>query len=344
MNAVPDTMRAAVLVQPHRIEVEERPVPRPGRREVLVEVAAVGLCGSDVHYYEHGRIGSHVVDAPLVLGHEPSGRVAALGPDVASRHVGERVSLEPGVPCFTCQQCLRGRYNLCPGMRFFATPPVDGAFCEYVVLHEDFAHPVPDSLTDEAAALLEPLSVGVWAGRKARVDAGARVLVTGAGPVGLVALQVARAHGAAEVVVSDVNVHRLALAAELGATAVVDAGAGGLDDLDLEVDVLLECSGVAAVATQAVGLVGRAGRVVLVGMGADQVALPLAQVQGYEVEVTGTFRYANTWPEAIRLAASGAVLLDALVSGRFGLDDVEAALTAPARDETCVKPVVTPGA
>ncbi len=340
---LPDSMRAAVLVEPRRIAIEDRPVPRPGPREVLVEVAAVGLCGSDVHYFEHGRIGDHVVRSPLVLGHEASGRVAAVGGQASCRTVGQRVSLEPGVPCFTCTQCLGGRYNLCPGMRFLATPPVDGAFCEYVALHEQFAHPVPDMLTDEAAALLEPLSVGVWAARKARVTTGSRVLVTGAGPVGLVALQVARACGAAEVVVTDVNAHRLTLAAGLGATQVVDVGGTALADLDLEVDVLLECSGVAAVATEAIGCVGRSGRVVLVGMGGDQVAVPLSHVQQREIEVTGTFRYANTWPAAVRLVTSGAVRLDALVSGRFALDDVESALTAPARDGTCVKPVVYPG-
>jgi len=333
-------MRAAVLVEPGRIVVEERPVPEPGPRQVLVEVAAVGLCGSDVHYYEHGRIGDHVVRAPLVLGHEASGLVVALGSDVRSRTMAERVSLEPGVPCLSCALCLGGRYNLCPRMRFFATPPVDGAFSQYVVLHEDFAHPVPDGLSDEAAALLEPLSVGVWACRKARVRGGSRVLVTGAGPVGLVATQVARAYGATQVVVTDVNPRRLSLAAELGATQVVDVGDAVLGDLD--VDVVIECSGVPAVATESAARLGRAGRMVLVGMGGDAVTLPLSHLQQHEIEVSGTFRYANTWPEAIRLAASGTVRLDALVTGRYGLDEVEAALTAPARDPDCVKPVVVP--
>jgi L-iditol 2-dehydrogenase len=337
----PDTMRAAVLHAPHRVALEQRPVPVPAPEQVLVRVRSVGLCGSDVHYYEHGRIGDHVVSSPLVLGHEPSGEIVACG-DRATRHrPGQRVSLEPGVPCLTCTQCLAGRYNLCPRMTFFATPPVDGAFCEYVVLHEAFAHPVPDSMSDDSAALLEPLSVAVWACTKADVSTGSRVLVTGAGPVGLLALQTANALGAAEVLVCDLSPERLALARDLGATAVVDVGEQGLDNTGFEADVLLECSGSARATADGVQRVGRAGRVVLVGMGGDEVTLPLAHVQQHELVVTGTFRYANTWPTATALAG-GDVELDRLVTHRFGLGEVDDALTVTGRDPTAVKPVVRP--
>ena len=337
----PGSMRAAVLHAPHRIALEERPVPVPAPEEVLVRVRSVGLCGSDVHYYEHGRIGDYVVRSPLVLGHEPSGEVVACG-DRASRHrPGQRVSLEPGVPCLSCTQCLAGRYNLCPRMTFFATPPVDGAFCEYVVLHEAFAHPVPDTMSDDAAALLEPLSVAVWACTKAEVSTGSRVLVTGAGPVGLLALQTARALGAAEVVVCDLNPQRLALARDLGATAVVNVGERSVGDTGFEADVLLECSGSARATADGVRLVGRAGHVVLVGMGGDEVTLPLAHVQQHELVVTGTFRYANTWPTATSLAVAD-VELDRLVTHRFGLGEVDDALTVTGRDPTAVKPVVRP--
>ncbi|WP_188985320.1 NAD(P)-dependent alcohol dehydrogenase [Saccharopolyspora thermophila] len=335
-------MRASVLRGVRDIALEERPVPKPGPREVLVQVTSVGTCGSDTHYYEHGRIGSFVVDGPLVLGHEAGGVVVARG-SAATRHaLGQRVAVEPGVPCFTCPQCRGGRYNLCPDMRFFATPPIDGAFCEYVAVHEDFAYAVPDSISDDAAGLLEPLSVGVWACRRGRVGPGARVLITGAGPIGLVAAQTARAFGATEVVVTDVNPRRLALAAEVGATGTIDVRQTALASSGYVPDVLLECSGVPSAAAEAIRTVGRAGRVVLVGMGGDELALPLSHVQNFEIELTGTFRYANTWPTAIDLAASGAVDLDRLVTHRFGLADVEQALTASARDEAAVKAVVRP--
>ena len=215
-------MRAAVLNRPGEVEVVERPTPTPGPHEVLVRVRAVGVCGSDTHYYDHGRIGRFVVEQPMVLGHESAGVIEGVGSAVDPARVGQRVSIEPGVPCFTCHECLAGRYNLCPDMVFYATPPVDGSLAELAVIHEAFAHPVPDSVSDEAAALLEPLSVGVWSCRKGGVGLGTSVLVTGAGPIGLVAVQVARAAGAAQVVVADVNPHRLAVAATLGATRTVD--------------------------------------------------------------------------------------------------------------------------
>ncbi|GAB3580802.1 NAD(P)-dependent alcohol dehydrogenase [Amycolatopsis endophytica] len=333
-----DSMKVAVLYGIHDIRIEERPVPRPAPDEVLIRVSSVGTCGSDVHYYEHGRIGDFVVEQPLVLGHEPSGVVVDRGKDAHRHEIGARVALEPGVACSVCAECKAGRYNLCPRMRFFGTPPVDGAFCEYVVLREDFAHPIPDALSDDAGGLLEPLSVGVWASRKSRIAPGSRVLITGAGPIGLVATQTARAFGASEVVVTDVNPRRLRVAGELGATGTIDVSREGLDGFTP--DVLLECSGVPGAAAQAIRSVGRAGRVVLIGMGGDEIPLPLAHVQNFEIEVTGTFRYANTWPTAIALAASGEVDLDRLVTHRFGLDEVERALTVASKDDSVIKAVV----
>ncbi len=337
------TMRAAVLRAVGDLVVEDRPVPRPGRHEVLCRVESVGVCGSDVHYYEHGRIGDFVVEAPMVLGHEAAGRVVAVGDDVAPDRVGQRVSIEPGVPDFTCAECLAGRYNLCRGMRFHATPPIDGSLCEYVVVHEAFAHAVPDSMTADAAALLEPLSVGIWANRKARTTTGSRVLVTGAGPIGLVAVQCALAFGATEVVVADVNQHRLDLALTLGATDVVRIDETSLEDSGVEPTVMLECSGHPGSTVAGIRRVAPAGRVVLVGMGGDELTLPLAHVQSREIEVTGTFRYANTWPTAIALVGAGRVDLDSLVTGHFGLDDTVAALTVGREDPTSVKAVITPG-
>ena len=335
-------MRVSVLRGAGDLVVEDRPAPVPGPHEVLVRVASVGVCGSDVHYFEHGRIGSHVVEAPLVLGHEASGVVVDVGASVTRLAVGQRVSVEPGVPDFSCGQCLAGRYNLCEDMRFYATPPIDGAFAELVTVHEQFAHPVPDTLSDDAAALLEPLSVGLWACRKGEVGAGTRVLVTGAGPVGLVAMQAALALGAASVLVTDVNPHRLALARELGATDTRDVSASPVSSTGLSVDVLLECSGHPPATADAMRAVAPAGRVVLVGMGGDEMTLPVSRIQERELTVTGTFRYAHTWPAAIALAASGRVQLDRLVTGHYGLDQVRDALTAARTDARTVKPVVRP--
>ena len=330
--------RAAVLYAPGDLRVEERPVPEPGPREVLVEIAAVGVCGSDVHYYEHGRIGPFVVREPLILGHESAGRVAALGSEVTRHAVGDRVALEPGVPCGRCRECRAGRYNLCRDVRFFATPPIDGAFANYVTIHEDFAFALPDSVSDEAGALMEPLSVGIWACRKASVSPGDRVLVTGAGPIGLLAQQCALAFGATAVTVTDMSEARLELARRTGATATLRAG----EELP-EVDALIECSGHPAALAAGVAALRPAGTAVVVGMGPEEDAtVPLSLIQSREIWLTGTFRYANTYPTAIALAAEGRVDLEAIITGRYELADAEAALRSAREDPGSVKAMVVP--
>ncbi|HEV2769949.1 MAG TPA: NAD(P)-dependent alcohol dehydrogenase, partial [Solirubrobacteraceae bacterium] len=314
-------------------------VPAPAPREVLVEVTSVGVCGSDVHWYEHGRIGDLVARSPIVLGHECAGRVAAVGGDVTKRAVGDRVCLEPGVPCGRCRECRAGRYNLCVDVAFFATPPVDGAFAEFVTIHEDFAFALPDSLSDDVGALMEPLSVGIWACRKAGITAGDRVLVTGAGPIGLLTMQVAKAFGAIDVAISDVNEHRLAAAERMGSTRVLRTGR----DASGEVDALIECSGNPAALVAGIGALRPAGTAVLVGMGPKPtVEIPLSHIQNRELWLTGTFRYANTYPAAIGLAASGRIDVAALITGHYGLDDTESALLAGHNDAASIKVMVHP--
>src|ERR687895_696219 len=335
--------RAAVLYAPGDLRVEERPVPEPGRREVCVEIAAVGVCGSDVHYYEHGRIGPFVVREPLILGHESAGREAALGSEVTRHAVGDRVALEPGVPCGRCRECRAGRYNLCRDVRFFATPPVDGAFADYVTIHEDFAFALPDALSDNAGALMEPLSVGIWACRKAGVTAGDHVLVTGAGPIGLLAMQVAFAQGATEVTVTDIAGERLQIVRRLGATRALNVAEDPLEETGLEADVLIECSGNERALGDGIRCVRPAGVAVVVGMGPnEETSVPLAFIQTSEITLTGTFRYANTYPTAIDLAATGKVDLDAMVTSHYGLAETEEALQASGKDPANVKPMVIP--
>ena len=267
--------------------------------------------------------------APLVLGHECAGRVAAVGRDVTKHAIGDRVCLEPGVPCGRCRECRAGRYNLCVDVAFFATPPVDGAFADFVTIHEDFAFALPAGMSDDVGALMEPLSVGIWACRKAHVTAGDRVLVTGAGPIGLLAMQVAKAFGATDVAVSDVNEHRLAAAERMGATRVLRAGL----DAPGEVDALIECSGHPGALVAGIEALRPAGTAVVVGMGPKPTAeIPLSLIQNRELWLTGTFRYANTYPTAIELAATGRVDVAALITGHYDLDDTEAALLA-GRDE-----------
>lgn len=339
-DTLPDTMRASVMTGVETLRIEDRPVPAPGPREVLVEVAAVGVCGSDVHYYRHGRIGDFVVDEPMILGHELSGRIAAVGDGVDPGRIGQRVAVEPQHPCRRCTQCTAGRYNLCPEMKFYATPPVDGAFCRYVTIDDDMAHPVPDSMSDEAAALLEPLSVAITTMRKAGVAPGTSVLIAGAGPIGVICAQAAKAFGAARIVVSDPVASRREGALRFGATEVLDPMTDDVSSID-PVDAFIDASGVPVAVVAGIKAVGPAGRVVLVGMGADEYALPVSHIQNLEITVTGVFRYTDTWPAAIHLVASGAVDLDAMVTGRYDLEHAADALESDT-DPDSLKSIVRP--
>ncbi len=337
--------QAAVLYAPHDVRLEQRTVPKPGPKEVLVEIKAVGVCGSDVHYYEHGRIGPYVVREPLILGHESSGVIVELGTEVTKHTVDERVTLEPGVPCGACHECRAGRYNLCPDVRFFATPPIDGAFTNYVTIHEDFAFTLPDAMSFEAGALIEPLSVGIWACRKARLEGGDHVLVTGAGPIGLLAMQVAVALGATAVTITDINSRRLEVARQTGATRALNVAETPLAEAGVEANVLIECTGNQQVLLDGIRSLRPAGRAVIVGMGpGDEMLVPLSFIQNREIWLTGTFRYANTYPGAIALAAAGRVNLDAIVTGYYGLNETAQALEAGRQDPGSIKAIVRPGA
>ncbi|WP_285186731.1 NAD(P)-dependent alcohol dehydrogenase [Rhodococcus sp. MEB041] len=331
-------MRAAVLTEPGHIETQTRPVPTPNAGDVLVRVASVGVCGSDAHYYREGRIGDFVVESPLVLGHEASGVIVAVGDGVSPRRVGSRVSIEPQRPDPDSRETRSGHYNLCPHMEFYATPPVDGALCEYVTIGSTFAHDVPDAVSDDAAALFEPLSVAIATARKGGITGGSRVLIAGAGPVGVLTAQVARAFGATEIVVSDISADRRANATRYGATRVIDPADESVHDLD--VDVFVDASGAPRAVQDGMRAVRPAGRVVLVGMGGDAYPIPVSVIQNRELWVTGVFRYADTWPTALELVRTGRVELDSMVTGRFDLDHVEDALNHD-RTDGSIKAVVT---
>ncbi|SDQ32728.1 L-iditol 2-dehydrogenase [Curtobacterium sp. UNCCL20] len=334
--------RVSVLLGTQDLTVEDRPVPAVDPGDVLVQVAAVGVCGSDVHYYRHGRIGDFVVEEPLVLGHELSGTIVAVGDGVDESRVGERVAVEPQRPCHRCAQCLAGRYNLCLHMRFYATPPIDGAFAEFVTIEAEFAHTLPDTVSFEAGALLEPLSVGIAAVRKARIVPGSSVLIAGAGPIGIICAQAAKAFGASRIVVSDLVPERRDRALQYGATEVVDPTVVSVASDIVPVDAFIDASGAPRAVSDGIKAVGPAGAAVLVGLGNSEMTLPVEHIQNLEVTVTGIFRYTNTWPVAIELVASGQVDLDSLVTGRFGLDDVREALESDT-DPASLKSVVYPG-
>ena len=337
------TTRAAVLHDIRDVRIEDRPLTPPGAGELLVAVTAVGVCGSDVHYYEHGRIGSFVVTSPLVLGHEAAGVVVATGPGVTRHRIGERVAIEPGRSCGQCRMCTEGTYNLCPSIRFLATPPVDGAFTSHLCVDERLAFELPDNVDDEAGALLEPLSVGIWACQRAGVRLGCTTLITGGGPIGLCALMASVAAGALTTIVVEPVPARRTRAAQLGASMVYAPDDERLADLAGRVDCHIECSGASGALAMGLRLLRPRGRAVAVGMSPDgAVLLPMGDLQGREITVTGTFRYAHTYPLAVQLAASGRVPLNLLVDAHYSLEETEAALLASSRDPAVIKAMILP--
>lgn len=336
-----DVMRCAVLYGVRDLRIEERPVPRPGPCEVLVRVTRVGVCGSDVHYYTHGRVGGYVVRSPMVLGHESAGRVAAVGEGVTRHAVGDRVTLEPGYTCRRCFYCKAGRYNLCPEVTFMATPPVDGAFCDYVAWPEDFVYPLPGAMSDDEGAMMEPLSVGLWAAARGGVAPGDAVAVFGSGPIGLLTLQAAAAAGATTLVAVDIEDFRLQHARRLGATLVLNdrdgraverireatAGLRGFGPEYSGVDVAFETAGALPTTRNALAAVRPGGVAVLVGLPPDPlVELDIVSAAGREIDIRGLFRYAGRYPRALALTEAGRVDVASLVTHHFSLERAEEAL------------------
>jgi L-iditol 2-dehydrogenase len=262
---------------------------------------------------------------------------------VDQRRVGQRVAIEPGIPDGTCEQCRRGRYNLCPDMQYFGTPPIDGALANYVVVPDAFAYALPKSMSDEEGALIEPLSVALWACRKAHLQGGEHVLVTGAGPIGLLVMKVALALGVADVAISDVHPQRLAIAGEHGAARTVNVAEGTLESAGVQADVLFECSGTQPALMDGIRALRPAGVAVVVGMSpGDALSVPMSFIQNREITLTGTFRFANTYADAISMVASGRIDVRSVITGRYPLHEAEQALQATQQDPTNIKSIVAP--
>lgn len=333
MGDILEKMRAAVLNEPFDVEIKEIDVPQVQGDEVLVKVMAVGVCGSDVHYYEHGRIGSHVVEQPIILGHECAGVVVDTGEEVTRFQKGDRVAIEPGITCGRCEYCKAGRYNLCPDVRFLATPPIDGAFVQYLKHREDFLFPIPDELSYEAAALNEPFSVGIHAARRTRLKPGDIVAIMGMGPVGLMAVVAAKAFGASKIIVGDLEENRLKAAKALGATEVINVKEENAVEKILAltngngVDVAFETAGNPKALQSALDALKRGGRLAIVGLPPqDEIGMNVPSIAHREIDIYGIYRYANTYPMGIEMLNSGISDVESLITDRYPLERAGEAL------------------
>ncbi|WP_209123965.1 NAD(P)-dependent alcohol dehydrogenase [Alkalihalobacillus sp. BA299] len=345
-----EKMKAAVLVEPGIIEIQEKDIPKPSPNEVLIKVKSVGLCGSDVHYYEHGRIGSFIVEKPIILGHESAGEVVEIGSNVKNLSVGQRVTVEPGVTCGVCEYCKSGKYNLCPEVEFLATPPYDGAFCEYIAIRSDFVYPIPDQMTFDEAAMAEPISVGIHAVRRGRLQPGETVVIMGMGPIGILTAAVAKAAGASKIIGVDLEESRLEVSKKMGVTHTVNLKQDNLlEKINLltngkGVDLALETAGNANALKSALSAVKRGGRVVIVGMPPEDVAtLNISNIVGGEIDIYGVFRYSNTYQTAINMIENSELDLKNIMTHYYSLDEMEEAFEKAITDKTnAIKIMVRP--
>ena len=342
------TMKTAVMLGIGKMGYEERPIPVPKDDEVLVKLEYVGICGSDMHYYENGRIGNYIVKPPFVLGHEPGGTVVEVGKNVTHLKVGDRVALEPGKTCGHCEYCRSGKYNLCPDVVFFATPPVDGVFQEYVAHEADLCFKLPDNVDTMEGALIEPLAVGMHAAKQGGATLGMSAVVSGAGCIGLCTMMSLKAFGVTEVYVTDVMQKRLDKAMELGATGVINSAekdpveeirrlTGGRG-----VDLAVECSGVEVCANQAIEDLIRCGTLVQVAYGkSGYMNLNMSLLCDKEITIKTVFRYRHIYPMAIKAVADGKINLKGIVTNVFDFDDIQNAMDQSVHDKAnIVKSVV----
>lgn len=319
---------ALILHKIDDLRLEPVAVKEPQDGEVLIEMQSVGICGSDVHYWKRGCIGDFVVRDPMILGHESSGKVIKVGPNVKKLKEGDRVTIEPGVPCRRCDFCRAGRYNLCADVVFLATPPVHGSIARYHTHAADFCFKLPDHVTYEEGAFCEPLSVGVHACRRAGVTIGSKVLITGAGPIGLVSMLAAKAMGADEIIMTDISQSRLDFAKKMGATHVLLADNDSQKTAQNVVETLgsmpyvsIECSGAESSIQTTFYATISGGVVVLVGLGQPLASLPIVNAAVREIDIRGVFRYANCYPAALSLIASGRIDVKPLITHRYTINE-----------------------
>lgn len=323
-------MKTAVMLGIGKMGFEERDIPTPAADEVLVKLDYVGICGSDLHYYETGAIGAYVVEPPFVLGHEPGGVVVETGGNVKHLKVGDRVALEPGKTCGHCEFCKSGKYNLCPEVEFFATPPIDGVFQEYVAHEANLCFRLPDNVSTLEGALIEPLAVGFHAAIQGGAQAGQTAVVMGAGCIGLVSMMALKAMGVSRVYVVDVMEKRLEKALELGADGVINGKEKDAVEEVLKLtggrgcDLSIETAGTEITTVQTVQMSKKGAVVVLVGYTASGEAnMPLSLALDKELTFKTVFRYRNIYPMAIDAVASGKVNLKGIATHIFDLDDVQ---------------------
>jgi len=320
--------RAAYMTGINKMEIRDIEIPKLKDKDVLIKIEYVGICGSDVHYLEHGKIGDFIVNGDFILGHECAGTVVEIGTAVENLKVGDRVALEPGQTCGHCEFCKAGKYNLCRAVEFLATPPYHGCLMNYIAFPENMAFKLPDNISTKEGALVEPLAVGIHAANQGDVKLGDSVVILGAGTIGLVTLLACKAKGASDIIVVDVIPKRLEFAKKLGATTVINAlEADVFAEIDkltnnMGVDVAIETAGSARTISQTPYLIKNGGCVVLVGLAPqDIIEYNFAKIMAKEAQIKSVFRYRNIYPQAIKAISTGLIDISGIVTHEFDFED-----------------------
>ena len=321
-------MKVCVLTGKQSLEWAEYDIPQPKAGELQIKLEYVGVCGSDLHFYQEGQLANWTLDGPLALGHEPGGVVTAIGEGVEGFAIGDKVSIEPAVPCGKCEDCHKGNYNLCKNIKMLAIPGErDGVNAEYCVHDASMCYKLPDHMTTLEGAMIEPLAVGLHATELSNAKVGETAIILGSGCIGLCTLLSLKARGLSEIYVVDVMDKRLEKALELGATRVFNSRRESIEEFAKTLpgggaDQVYECAGNRITTLQTCRLIKRAGTVTLVGVSPEPVLeLDIATLNAMEGRIFSVYRYRNLWPKAIAAVSSGAIPVSKIVSHEFDFED-----------------------
>ena len=341
-------MKTIVLTGIGKFEQREAPKPAPAKGEVLVRIRCVGICGSDVHYWSQGRIGSQVVKYPFVIGHECVGEVSELGKGVTGLNPGQRVTIEPAVSCGQCEHCRIGRHNICPNVRFLGTPPVGGAFREFLSMPHENVFSLPDNISLEEGVVLEPFTIGVYSVILSSLLPGDTVAIMGCGPIGLSTLLAVKVAGAGQILATDLIDDRLAVASEMGADFTCNASKGAAVDFIMEetkgrgADISFEAAGEQAAVSDAVASTRIGGKCVIIGIpakGTIEIDVDIARRR--EIPIINVRRQNHSTARAITLASNGNVSLERMFTHRFKPEKIsEAFELVSQRKDGVIKAVI----
>ena len=321
-------MKVCVLTGKQKLEWVERDIPQPAAGELQIKLEYVGICGSDLHFYQEGQLANWTLDGPLALGHEPGGVVTAIGEGVTGFEIGDKVCIEPAVPCGECEECRKGLYNLCTNIKMLAIPHErDGVNAEYCVHDASMCYKLPENVSTLEGAMIEPLAVGMHGTELSDARVGETAIVLGSGCIGLCTLISLKARGVSEVYVADVMDKRLEKAMELGATRVFNSKRESIEEFAKTlpgggVDQVYECAGNRVTTLQAGRLIKRGGKVTLTGVSPEPILeLDIATLNAMEGTIYNVYRYRNLWPKAIAAVASGMLPVKEIVSHEFPFED-----------------------